>query len=180
MKKTNVFSHFKLILMTNKFIYRVLWFLACTFLVTSSLLTQQSIQIISWNLESGDSNIDSFGLAISGLQGVDIWGLSEVEDANALSSFKQYAAIGEDANYEGILGSTGGSDRLAVVYNADRFDMLSTEELHNINIGGDVRSPLLVLFQEKSSGFEFFFISFVLILSFSPYFKRGQLLVSRH
>ncbi|MEO1263849.1 MAG: endonuclease/exonuclease/phosphatase family protein [Bacteroidota bacterium] len=130
--------------------------LCCSFFSTG--LSQQTINVISWNLESGDADVNVYGSRVADMQNIDIWGLSEVHNANLLDRFELFAEEGENANYESILSATGGGDRLAIVYDADRFTLLDQMELDNINIGGGVRSPLVVQLLENDSGIQFFFM----------------------
>ena len=102
------------------------------------------LNVIGWNLESGD--IDVVANRIGSMQGIDIWGFSEVQSHTWIDPIEIAAEEGEDADYQSILGSTGGGDRLLIIYDADRFTLVSEEELDHINIGGNVRAPLVALF----------------------------------
>lgn len=60
--------------------------------------------------------------------------------------------------FASILGTTGGGDRLLIVYNLDRFDLVQSFELTDINVGGNVRAPLVAQFRLKPAGPEFLFM----------------------
>ncbi|MFO1076693.1 MAG: hypothetical protein U1E73_03095 [Planctomycetota bacterium] len=79
------------------------------------------------------------------------------------NELKAAAADGEHATFNIVMGTTGGADRLAIVYDDDRFDLVSSDELHDINfpntIGGfRVRSPLVARLKETATGREFEFM----------------------
>jgi endonuclease/exonuclease/phosphatase family metal-dependent hydrolase len=108
------------------------------------------ITVIGWNVESGEADPVVIASRIADFQDVDIWGLSEVESRDA-AAFEAAAEVGENANYERILGTTGGGDRLLILYDADRFEILNQMELSDINIGGGVRAPLVAHLRERQS-----------------------------
>lgn len=133
--------------------------LACVLLFTFSypLAAQETLTVIGWNLESGGSDIGVIADRIETAQGVDIWGFSEVVGAQVVA-LEAAAEVGENADYQSILGSTGGADRLLIIYNADHLSLLDNEELVDINIGGRVRAPLVARFEDLETGQEFFFM----------------------
>lgn len=116
-----------------------------------------SIVVVSWNLESGDIDPGVVSARIGDFENVDLWGFSEVGAQDA-ETFESGAEIGENANYEGILGTSGGGDRLLIVYDADRFELLGDEQLDDINLGGGVRAPLVGHFRVRETGVEFLFM----------------------
>ena len=73
---------------------------------------------------------------------IDIWGFSEVQNAEWADAFEEAAESDEAADYVQVLGTTGG-DKLLIVYDADRFDKIDDFELHDMREGGG-RSPLVV------------------------------------
>lgn len=105
------------------------------------LATAESIDVGSFNLESGGANINTLEQQIEDFDGVDVWGYSEVrevwEDEAADASF-----VDEPGTEGHVLGTTGGADRLLIVYDDVRFTLVDSGELANINIGGNVRAPL--------------------------------------
>ena len=115
-----------------------------------------TIVVVSWNLESGDIDPNVVSARIGGFQDVDIWGFSEVGAQDA-ETFESGAEVGESANYEGVLGTTGGGDRLLIVYDADRFELLDDEELSGV-VWQNVRAALIGHFRERQTGLEFKFM----------------------
>lgn len=127
-------------------------------LVVLSLSLGQSFTVASWNVESGGSNDAFIEQQLTDIDGVDIWGLSEVQDFVTSTSFKQGSEADENANFESILGTTGSGDKLQIIYNHDRFEVLSHSELHDINVDDTVRAPLVAHLRERDSGEEFLFM----------------------
>lgn len=117
----------------------------------------QTLTVVSWNVESGGSDDQTIRQRIGSFQGVDLWGLSEVTNAASASTFELGAEDGEDANFEEIVGTTGGADRLAILYNADRFRLVRQQELTNIGTGNH-RASLVAELQEIASNKSFLFM----------------------
>ncbi len=128
------------------------------FFLTASIAGQEKIVVIGWNAESGDANPDTVAKRIEEIDGCDIWGMCEVKDAQWAAIFNHAAEIDEEADFETILGTTGKLDKMQIIYNADKFDLIRTFELHKINIKRRVRAPLVAHFELKSNGKEFLFM----------------------
>jgi endonuclease/exonuclease/phosphatase family metal-dependent hydrolase len=109
-------------------------------------------------VESGGADPDVVAQRIEEIDGCDVWGLSEVNDQRWADTFEAAAEVGENADFQHILGSTGGGDRLLIIYNDDRLELLDFQQLHDINIGGNVRAPLVAKLKVRSSQQEFFFM----------------------
>ncbi|HYG82846.1 MAG TPA: TIR domain-containing protein [Pyrinomonadaceae bacterium] len=142
---------------------RLAWltFSASLFVLTcgsSRDISAQSLNVVSWNIESGDSDDRVISARMARFQGIDLWGLSEVAGADSADIFELGAEGGEGANFESIVGTTGGNDRLVIIYDADRFQKVSHEELHIINPEGRYRAPLVAHFRERPTGREFLFM----------------------
>ncbi|WP_428307990.1 endonuclease/exonuclease/phosphatase family protein [Lacipirellula sp.] len=116
------------------------------------------LRVCAWNVESGDADTDHISERIKKQEKVDVWGLSEVQNDDDAEQFETAAEAGESADFKRIVGTTGGSDRLVIIYNADRLKLDSTEELHPMNIGGNVRAPLVATFSGKTTGKKFLFV----------------------
>lgn len=118
----------------------------------------QALRIVGFNVESGGARPDVVDDLIEAAQGVDIWGLSEVQDDVWAILFETAAEQGEGADFKRVLGTTGGADRLLIIYNGDRLDVVRHFELPHINVGGNVRAPLVAHFRLKPTGPEFLFM----------------------
>lgn len=128
------------------------------FLFSLPLLAQDELKIVGWNVESGGATVASISSRIKEAQGVDVWGLSEVSGPEVVAAFETAAEDGEDAEFSYVLGTSGGSDRLMIIFNEERFNLEQSLELDEINIGGNVRAPLVVLLEEKDTGIKFYFM----------------------
>jgi hypothetical protein len=91
-------------------------------------------------------------------KGVQLWGLCEVLDAPTLVKFEQGAEAAVAADFRTVLGTTGGRDRLAVVYDSSRFDLIGHEELTMIQLSGGLRAPLVAQLKDKVNNAQFLFM----------------------
>lgn len=123
----------------------------------SAFSANNQITVVSWNVESGDAEPATIAQRIAGFQGIDIWGLSEVHP-NDPATYESAAESGENADFARVVGTTGSSDRLVILFNTNRFEKLTSIELHDINVSGTVRAPLVVRLRKKDDGTEFLFM----------------------
>jgi hypothetical protein len=84
-------------------------------------------------------------------------GPSEVQDEIWATLFEQAEKDGELGDFCRILGTTGSGDRLLIVYNSDRFEVVRQFELTNINIEGRIRAPMVAHLRLKPTGPELLF-----------------------
>ena len=71
---------------------------ALMFLMCFPLFGQETLTVIGWNLESGDSDIDVIANRIRLAQDVDIWGFREVQGSQLVSALEAAAEDGESAD----------------------------------------------------------------------------------
>lgn len=116
------------------------------------------LKVVGWNLESGDAEPSYLAAQIRDFQGVDLWGFSEVQKKNA-TAFAVACAVGEDGQqFQSFVGNTGGSDRLVIVYNASKLELVGQpQELLELRVVTG-RAPLFGVFKIKSSGEQFIFM----------------------
>lgn len=127
-------------------------------LIAAGPAAAETLVVAGFNVESGAANPRVIAEQIGPLQGVDVWGFSEVKnDAEGLI-LAEGASDGEPGIFESILGTTGDQDRLLIVYNSGRLELVQTGEIHDLNIGGRVRAPLWAHFRVKPAGPEFIFL----------------------
>jgi endonuclease/exonuclease/phosphatase family metal-dependent hydrolase len=117
-----------------------------------------SLTVIAWNVESGDADPRAIAARLGEFQGVDLWGLSEVNGAEDARLFEAGAEVGEAADFTRILGGSGGGDRLLLLYDEGRFDLVRQGELEAINVRGNVRAPLYAHLRDAQTGVEFIFM----------------------
>jgi len=93
----------------------------------------QRLVVVGWNIESGGATNAAVAQRLRSFQGVDLWGLAEVQNDASLQSFETAAKDGENgADFKRILSTTGCGDRLGIVYNATRLQLVSSQELLSI------------------------------------------------
>ncbi len=117
----------------------------------------ETIEVVGFNVESGGADIDTLVDQVSEIandKAVELWGFSEVRSEWA-GDLANAAALGAGANFAHILGTTGGADRLLIVYNSDRLELVESSELHHINTLNRVRAPLVAHLKDKVTGKEF-------------------------
>jgi endonuclease/exonuclease/phosphatase family metal-dependent hydrolase len=125
----------------------------------SRTASAEDLTVVSFNVESGGS--DPVVIATQQMQpldGVDIWGLSEVQNEAWVNALETGAEAGENAGFDSILGRTGGGDRLAILYNSALLEAVRHEELDELNLGGNVRAALVAQFRLRQTGKEFLFV----------------------
>ncbi|WP_444997830.1 endonuclease/exonuclease/phosphatase family protein [Aliikangiella sp. IMCC44359] len=111
------------------------------------------IKVISWNLESDGAQISTLVQSFDQLNDIDFYGFSEV-DPLWVNKLLSAAEKNENISYASILGETGGSDRLQIIYNSSQYQLIDTIELNHINLGGGVRAPLVGHFKNKATNKE--------------------------
>lgn len=114
--------------------------------------------VVSWNTELNDADLATIGERIAAFEGVDLWGLNEVTRASDQAPLEAAAAVGEGVDYQSVLGTTGGQDRLLAIYNSARFTLVEWWEEHTINTTGTARAPLVLHLRDRASGKEFLFM----------------------
>ncbi len=118
----------------------------------------ERLRIIAWNVESGGASGQATAMVIGSTTGCDIWALSEVKSKKWAHLFREAAAYAEGASFEQILGTTGGGDRLLILYNSDRLEKEKHFELKEMMVGQQIRAPLVAQFQVKPNGRRFLFM----------------------
>lgn len=118
----------------------------------------EPITVVSWNTELNDADIAVISDRIIAFQGVDLWGLVEVNRASHQPMLEAAAELGEKADFESVLSDSGGGDRLLALYDADRFDLLAAWEEDEINTTGDARAALVLELRERRSNIRFLFM----------------------
>ncbi len=116
------------------------------------------IDLVTWNIGLDDSDLETVGIRMAGFDGVDLWGLQEVNSRAAPAVLARAAAVGEDGDFAAIQGRAGDGLHLVAIYDADRFDLLDWWEIAEINTTGNVRPPLVLHLEERASGLQFLFM----------------------
>jgi hypothetical protein len=116
--------------------------IGCALLFAVTLYVQgvaaEQLKVIGFNVESGaDTDPQEVAKLIRKMDGVDIWGLSEVAHDAAAKVFLNAAQSGETGNFHYFVSRSGGSDRLTIIYNKGKLELLETRELHYLQFERD-------------------------------------------
>jgi endonuclease/exonuclease/phosphatase family metal-dependent hydrolase len=115
---------------------------------------QDTLRVIAWNVESGGARMETIAARLTEMEPHHLWGLSEVQNPAHAAAYQ--AAVGP--RYASVVGTTGGADRLVILYDSTRFDLLNSVELHEMNPTGRARSPLVGHLRDRTDGGEFLFM----------------------
>ena len=105
------------------------------------------LTLIAFNIEGRESSVAGLAeTAMDEVVGEAIWGLSEVTSPRLLRDLAEVAG-GEDEPFESVLGTTGSSLRLALLWDPTQVTLDESWELEALNIGGTGRAPLVGSFR---------------------------------
>ncbi len=141
------------------------------FVLLAALLGSESagaeeVTVVGFNVEgvqpdgTWDSRLETVAQTVALLPRVHLWGFSEVPDAQWARRLRD--AAGSDRLY--ILGRTGGDDKLCIVFDKRRLELLdppsvqNPRELREIHQKTGGRAPLVATFRLKSTGTRFQFL----------------------
>ncbi len=114
----------------------------------------ESISLVAWNVESGGSEPAVIAQQLSAFAEYNIIALSEVSPDN----FERFCD-GAASQFATVNSATGRGDRLQILYDAERFELVRQQELdeyrRNTLNNGTHRSPLIVHLRDRQSGVEF-------------------------
>lgn len=124
---------------------------------TDSPDVSEELKIVAFNVESGDATDTKTAESITKVQGEAIWGIVEVQHEGWAQTFADAAADDGKPPFEWVMGTTGWADKIVIAWDDERLELLSYEELHDINVGGTARAPLTAHFRVRSNDTEFLF-----------------------
>lgn len=125
----------------------------------TSIAADLDFQVVGWNIESGQASPGTIAQQVTNdFTGIELWGFSEVQSDRVAELMELAAEEGEGTDMERIVGTTGRSDLLSILYDTGRFELLEAFELVDINIEGRVRAPLVAHLRGRQSGVAFFFM----------------------
>ena len=99
---------------------------------------------LAWNVQSGESDARVIADQLRQLPGYDVYCLTKV----LRRSFPTYKAALPD--YQAIESASGRSDRMMILFNVQKFELLEQNELHQLN-NGTHRSPFYVRLRDKKT-----------------------------
>ncbi len=126
---------------------------------------ETQLRVMTWNMQSNMNNAqeadpDLLASQMRRKKNIDLWGLTEVQNKDVAEKFRaaaEAAAGGQD--FQLILGKTGRSDRLAILFNAERLKLIKKYELRRIQVGRNgLRGALVAQFRGRETGQEFLFV----------------------
>lgn len=123
----------------------------------------EEITVISWNVESGGADPGVVAGQMGAMDGVDLWGLCEVHGQAWADQFEVGAETGEPGDFTSILGTTGQSDRLLILYDNQQFTLVNRFEIgwtnqHWYTPNMRPRSALVATLRHNGTNQEFFFM----------------------
>lgn len=121
---------------------------------TGLLPVSGSLSILAWNVESGGNDPIAIASRLGEMRNHDVVCLNEVSPAN----FNRYSdALG--SKFSSVESRTGRSDRLQILFDHERFELLQAAELdayRDLELNnGTHRSPLFVRLRDRGFGVEF-------------------------
>lgn len=118
------------------------------------------IRVISWNLESGESDNARLASQMAGKGQIDLWGFSELNDQQALDAFDAAVEAATRRTYTNLISTNNGNDKLGILFDSGRFTMVSPpQELSQIQAGNPgLRPALAVRLKGNTTGQEFVFV----------------------
>ena len=113
-----------------------------------------AVSIVAFNVESDNSSDYVIGEQLAASHDIDLWVLTEVWDHKWPGRLADAARKADGMPYERILGTSGGGNRVLLLYRPDRLRLVDTRELTDIPHGKREAAPLVARFAD-SRGREF-------------------------
>lgn len=125
---------------------------------TPKAAANSDLKILSWNIESDGNSPEVIAKHLKTFNGHSIVALQEVRPEN---ESRYTTALG--ATKKSLISKSGRSDRLMIVYDTSRLELMSFSEPssyqdHRLN-DGNHRSPLIAVFRDQITGKEFTFLT---------------------
>lgn len=134
----------------------------------------QTLKAATFNAESGGADPATVREIMATIKGVDLWGLTEVADSDAAYQYLQAAKVAGPGNFRYIIGVPAGgkqtehdrrkhNDRILIIYNTDRFELLNIMELSALRLKPDggwsegMRPQLAAKLKDIETGQVFYF-----------------------
>ncbi len=136
---------------------RLLVFVGIALLLCSPVWgVEDTIRTIGWNVESQNADPDSIAARMAEMDGVEIWGLCEIDNSWVSTILEKVEAGGTD--FDTIMGTTGRNTwLLLIIYNTEKYELISSSELP-IYQNGYPRWPLVGHFRVSNTGNEFLYM----------------------
>jgi hypothetical protein len=124
--------------------------------LVSAAATAAELEVAFFNVESDHSERRTIGNQIARYyrdHQIDLWAFAEIWDQDWEREFideiskAHDRATRQDIEFRGVLGETGGDNRLLVVYSPAKLEVVRSEELSGLAIRRSNPSPLMVHFR---------------------------------
>jgi len=126
----------------------------CIIYLPANVVAETPISVLAWNVESGGSDPKVIAKQLTELGSHDVYCLSEV-DSDEFERFRKALPVG----FTFVDSKSGGGDRLQIIFNNNRFELLEEKELsqhRNFELNnGNHRSPMYVRLKDKATSVEF-------------------------
>ncbi len=131
-------------------------FIALVIIVLAGPAAAAELQVALFNVESDHSERRTIGAQIARYyrdHEIDLWAFTEVWDEDWENEFlgdiaKAYdRATGDDIAFRSVFGESGGDNRLLVIYNPAKLEVVATNELAGLDIRRSNPAPLAVHFR---------------------------------
>ena len=118
-----------------------------------------TVRAVCWNLESGDSDAGVIAGQAAAKGPVDLWGFSEIPDRGFADVIDAAVEGSTGGNYDVVFSTQpNNTDKLAILYDAGRFELVESFELRGVQIGNPGLRPMLVArLRGRATGQEFYF-----------------------
>jgi endonuclease/exonuclease/phosphatase family metal-dependent hydrolase len=116
------------------------------------------LDFVGFNVESGDAVDWRIAEDMQDIKGEAIWGMTEVQSSDWARTFQEAANDNNKQNFQWVIGTTGWDDALVILWDDERLALVNHWELHDINVGGTARSPLVGHMRSRETGTEFLFM----------------------
>ena len=132
--------------------------------VASTPLTGQELRILTWNIESGGNEPAVIAKQLGELGSYDVFALTEVNSLHAgryRDAIQQAVSMKHSSNYQSVLSSSGGENRMLLLFDLERLHLIDCYELvaHDgirmNTVQLEYRTPLVARFRQRANGQEF-------------------------
>jgi|GEM_PF-2922820 len=97
-------------------------------LLSASTALSADFKVATWNLESGDAAPHYLSRQTIEHPTIDIWGLTEVQNKSVGKTMASVLNQYSRGHFKLIMGSTDGADKLAILVNMNKFDVVNAFE----------------------------------------------------
>ena len=117
-----------------------------------------SFVLVTWNIQSPQSDPDTIAEQMALFDGVDIWVLQEVNKKET-GYYRAGAEDGEDASFGMVMSSAGDGNHLLTLYDLSRFILMGSSELAQVNTTGNARPALVLHLMDIDTEAEFLVVN---------------------